>query len=262
MRRSLLVRLLGLLEEREVRREPEAPVPLVARLLGEELEVRQREGDPVRGHERDADLLRERVGRDEGLLEQRVDRAEEIPALPAAAFGGNASRALSQLDDLPRAQDRLGRDLLDAAEEEPEPRLPVSVDPYGLQAVVVLGAVLLEEPAQVQERQREHLPLTEQERHEQPSDAPVAVEERVDRLELRVGEPGVHERRERLIVQELLEVAENVHELPRWRRHERRVSDRRGAGADPVLRPPELARIAMLATHALHELGVDLANEP
>ncbi len=58
----------------EVRRKPEAPVPLVPSLLGQEVQAGERERDTVRGHERDAHLLGERIGRDQGLLEERVDR--------------------------------------------------------------------------------------------------------------------------------------------------------------------------------------------
>ena len=93
-------------------------------------------------------------------------------------------------------------------------------------------------------------------------DAAVAVEERVDRLELRVGERGLDERRQRVVVEEL---------LPRRRGS---PSARRAAAARSVasasvhpagpiqfwLRRNSPGR-GRVAAHAAHELLVQLAHE-
>ena len=73
-----------------------------------------------------------------------------------------------------------------ALEEEGEPALEIALAADAVEAPVVLGAMLLEEEAQVQERFAQQLPVLEQERDEQAADAAVAVEGGVDCLELRV----------------------------------------------------------------------------
>lgn len=53
---------------------------------------------------------------------------------------------------------------------------------------------------QVQHRLEEHAALGQQERRQQPADAPVAVQERVDRLELDVGERDPNENRKPIVL--------------------------------------------------------------
>ena len=113
----------------------------------------------------------------------------------------------------------------------------------------------LEEEAQVEERLGQQLPVLEQQRHEQASDAAVAVEVGVDDLELYVQESGTHERRQRVVcVQVLLERAEHLAQhLRRWR-HVRGVAGT--ASADPVLAATHLARKLLGAAQAAHEARV------
>ena len=90
--------------------------------------------------------------------------------------------------------DGLVGDRGDAVEEEVEPALPVALDAHGVEPTVVLFAMPLEEEAQVEERLGQQLPVLEQQRHEQAPDPAVAVEVRVDGLELHVQQPRAHER--------------------------------------------------------------------
>lgn len=53
---------------------------------------------------------------------------------------------------------------------------------------------------QKQHRLVEHAALGQQERRQQPADAPVAVQERVDRLELDVGERDPNENRKPIVL--------------------------------------------------------------
>jgi hypothetical protein len=62
------------------------------------------------------------------------------------------------------------RHLEHASQEEANPSLPSAVDAYGLQAVVVFGAVLLQVHAEVKQRLRQHLALAEQECDQQAAD--------------------------------------------------------------------------------------------
>ena len=69
----------------------------------------------------------------------------------------------------------------------------------------------LEEKAQVKQRLGEQLPVLQQERDEQATDAAVAVEKRVDSLELDVHEGGADERRQVVVaVDVLLKIAEET----------------------------------------------------
>ena len=69
----------------------------------------------------------------------------------------------------------------------------------------------LEEKAQVKQRLGEQLPVLQQERDEQATDAAVAVEKRVDSLELDVHEGGADERRQVVAaVDVLLKIAEET----------------------------------------------------
>jgi hypothetical protein len=93
-------------------------------------------------------------------------------------------------EQLPRGGDRLVGDRRDPVEEEVEPAFPVALYAHRVEATVVVLAVPFEEEAQVEQRLGQQLPVLEQQCHEQASDAAVAVEVRVDGLELHVQEPG------------------------------------------------------------------------
>ncbi len=73
------------------------------------------------------------------------------------------------------------------------------------------------------------------------ADAAVAIEEWMDRLELHVCEPGLDQRRERVVrVQPLLEGGQSGRDLIMWQWHETSVA--RPRTADPVLAPPAAMR--------------------
>lgn len=80
---------------------------------------------------------------------------------------------------------------------------------HALQVFVVLEAPHLEVEAQVQDRLRQRPLGTQEQRDEESSEATIAVEKRVNGLELHVGEPGLDQRWRPLglVVQELLERA-------------------------------------------------------
>ena len=95
---------------------------------------------------------------------------------------------------------------------------------HGHQPVVIFGAVHFEKVAQVEQRSAEDAALAEQKSDEQPADATVAIEKRVDGFKLRVDEAEVHERWQRIgVVQKLFQVAERVIHLRHGRRDETRV---------------------------------------
>lgn len=74
--------------------------------------------------------------------------------------------------------------LLDAAQEELEPPLPIALVANRLKPLVILASIAPEEMAQVEQRTRHHALLTHEERDQQAADAAIAVEEGVAGLEL------------------------------------------------------------------------------
>src|ERR1035441_2863965 len=156
--------------------------------------------------------------------------------------------------------------LLDAAEEEPEPTLPVALEPNGRQVRKVLVSMAPEVGAQVQDWGLQHTALAEQQGDEQPPDPAVAVEERMDGLELRVDQPADDQEGEARVqtvssMDVLLEGTDGLfHHLGRWWDE---GSLRQGAPGrpDPVLGGSELPRVPLRTTPLAQQVGMDLAQQ-
>ena len=197
-----------------------------------------------------------RTGREVSASQtRRADPALRPCVLNEFAIGGE------EHDQPPGGADGAVGRLVDAAQEELEPGLPVAVVPHGVEQPVVLGPVLLEVEAQVEQRLAEHAGVAEEQRDQQPPDAAVAVEEGVDGLELHVRERRLDEHRQvvAVVVQEALQGGHAVGDGRVRRRHEDGVAGARAA--DPVLAAAELARVLVAAAAAREQLGVDLAHE-
>lgn len=167
-----------------------------------------------------------------------------------------------KFEDFPGGLRSVVADFGDAAQEELYPLLPVATGADRHETVVVFGAVLLEVMAEVEERQPQDATLAEKESDEQAPDAAIAVEEWVDRLELRVGKSAEDEHGHgRGAVEEKLELPHGVVHVRDGRRNERGLGERASARTDPVLRSSEFARFEMTAAHAAHEPLVDLFED-
>ena len=101
--------------------------------------------------------------------------------------------------------------------------------------------MLLEVQADIQQRLPQQSIVGELKRDQQATDASVAIEKWVDRLELDVRECRLHERRRRFrfIVQEALEMLQALGNFIRWRRDERSVTG--PCPSDPDLAASEFA---------------------
>ena len=126
--------------------------------------------------------------------------------------------------------------LSDATEKEPDPRHQVALLAGEEQMVVVLAAMLLEVGREVEQRLWQCLAQYEHERDHQSADAAVAVEERMDDLELVVSDGELDQEREFGLVEEAFEVGERVVHLVGRRRDEDGVVER--AAAEPDRAPP------------------------
>src|SRR6266498_3703807 len=149
-----------------------------------------------------------------------------------------------------------------AFKEEAKPRFPFAIDSGRRELVVVLVAVFLEVEAEVEQRAREHFPLGgKEERHKESTDAAVAIEERVDCLEMRVCEGGLNEDgcRNGIVMEELLQGAHHRENflVGRWNV----AGSARPGASDPVLRSPKLSRRSLSSPHAGKEESVDFLDQ-
>jgi len=140
--------------------------------------------------------------------------------------------------------------------------VPVGIGADAQQRRVVLGAVRLDVRGQIEERLRQAAALSQEQRDEQAADTAVAVEERVDRLELLVHEGALDEiGQARPVLQEELPGGERGHHLIDRRWHVGGGRQRGSRRTDPVLRAAELARSHVRAAHATHEALVQFPDE-
>src|SRR3989441_8890368 len=137
---------------------------------------------PLGGRERDLELPLDApnravrvLGEEVHQLQGRLGRAGQL-VLPASH---------QRIDTLGSAQGIL-RLTGHTVQEILQPRLPLAPRVHPLQPLIVVGARRLEEGAQVQKRRGQDFPLHQKERDEQAANASVAVDERVDGLELDV----------------------------------------------------------------------------
>ena len=95
-----------------------------------------------------------------------------------------------------------------------------------------------------------------------PGHSAVAVEERVDGLELGVNKRAFYQgRHRRIVVHKHLKIAEGTVHFVNGRRNEAGLTQRAALRSDPVLGPAELARFLLASSNALQQLGVDLAYQ-
>src|SRR2546428_6913950 len=108
----------------------------------------------------------------------------------------------------------------------------------------------------------ERVALAKKKRDQQPADAAVAIEERMNRLELSVCEAYFDQQRQVIaFVQERFEVAESFRYFVRRWRNERGVRQRRPSRPNPILTATQLARSQSGSADAMQQLRVNLADE-
>jgi hypothetical protein len=120
--------------------------------------------------------------------------------------------------------------------------------------------VLLEEEAQVEEGLAQDPALHQHQHDQQPPQTPVAIEERVDRLELHVDKGRHHQPREVIVgMEETLQIRHAALHQPRGRRYEAGVAS--SGATDPVLAVPELTRQSIGATPTGEQHGMNLPQQ-
>ncbi len=132
-------------------------------------------------------------------LKQKVEYAMAIAGGTAAAFGNNLAMPLAQEENLSRSLRCLLTHFEDSLQEKAHPSLPVSFITNCLQAVIIFLPMLLEEMREIQYGLLQHVTPAEKQSYQQPSDTAVPVQERMNGLELGVGESDTHKQRYRLL---------------------------------------------------------------
>src|SRR6185437_12477622 len=142
-------------------------------------------------------------------MDRQRGRSGASQTLDSASVGGR------ELQQAHRRRCRLCRARNDGICEEFKPCFPIACLAYAVQQFVVCLPVLLEVQAQVEQWLAQQSVVGELQRDEQAADASVAIEKRVNRLELHVRERRLGKRWRYLwaIVQEALEIFQAVGDL-------------------------------------------------
>jgi hypothetical protein len=135
---------------------------------------------------------------------------------------------LAKQQDPARRFGGLPADLSDTSQEELEPTLPVACLADRLEPVVVRLSMSLEIVREIQHRLVQRSSLAHEKRDQEPAHAAVAIEERMDHLELSVREPIL--RRSGM----LSPSCKNVSRSERARRRRRRRHERGSASEEPA----------------------------
>src|SRR5271165_4693888 len=110
--------------------------------------------------------------------------------------GHHGAMVFAQGENAPGGFGRLPTYANHAAQKECKPFFPIAGVADGLEMLIVGSAVPFEKMVQIEHGLEENLTLTEEEGDEEPPDASVAVEERVNRLELGMSETNLNKQRE------------------------------------------------------------------
>src|SRR5579883_1211296 len=100
---------------------------------------------------------------------------------------------LPQVGDGARCIGRLLGCLHHAPQEEVYPPFPIAILANSHEPIVVFGAMALKKIAQIEQGAVQHATATQQERDEEAPDAPIAIQERVNGLELSMGQRAVNQ---------------------------------------------------------------------
>ena len=206
----------------------EDAVTAAAGPLREDSDLHEARHQVVRGGVTRLDRLADASHGEKRLSEQAFEHAVAVRCRAAQFAGDEGAVALPEGEDTACGLDRALAYLRNGEKEELDPFFPLAVVADRLKPFVVLGAVPLEEPRQVEHRLLEDLRATEQQGDQQAADPAVAVAKRVDRFELGVREADSDQGRRvgRVLSQVGLERIQSLPNLARRRWYEGGLPDR------------------------------------
>src|SRR3989344_5107465 len=143
-----------------------------------------------------------------------------------------------------------------STQKEQQPPVHVALCPYGLQVIKVFPSIVFEEGGKIQYRMLQKLFMHQMQRDEEASGAAVAIEKRVNRLELIMAHGYANEcgNLRRGLMPKTLKIAEEVGEIDEWRRNE--LCGGGSRSPDPVLAHANFSRHLVFATDSLQQHGV------
>jgi hypothetical protein len=128
-----------------------------------------------------------------------------------------------------------------------------------LQEFVVTVAVTLKIEAQVEQRLPKHAALAEQEREQEPSQTPIAIQKRMDGLELHMHQAELDQQRQPVVMEVLLEGIEALHQRLGRRRYKKGIAW--PASTNPVLTATKFAWSPLRASAFAQEHAMNLAEQ-
>jgi hypothetical protein len=150
-----------LIEEGKVRFVAIQPRPTLTGDLSKETEILEARDETVGSRKCDLESIGYVTDVDDWSLKKCREQLE--PVWPDALFDHGAAVEFTQLEDTLGCPSGFVGRRGDATEKKPKPSFPVAVATDGHQTVVVLGAVQLEEVAQVQQRPTQRVAMNQQE---------------------------------------------------------------------------------------------------
>ena len=123
------------------------------------------------------------------------------------------------------------------------------------------GTSPLEIRAEVKKGRGNDVSIDQEQSDQETAYPAVAVQEWMDRLELRVRQRRVDQRRQVLVMQKLLPIAETLHQLRGRRRHVGGVTQYASRRTGSVLAAPELGRRGRVAANAAHQALVYFSDQ-
>ena len=145
--------------------------------------------------------------------------------------------------------------------KEIEPRFPVAGKADVVEEFVIILAVHFEIETEVEHRLPQHLLLAQEQRDEQAAKTTIAVQKRMDSLELHVSQCRLEQCRGgvRLVVEEEFQRAHALRHRIGRRRNKGRIS--RPGAAYPVLAAPKFARCLIVATAFCQQHPMDFPEQ-
>lgn len=224
-----------------------APVPLQPRKLLENALFDHPVDQVVGRRKRRAGQILQIGDGDDRVLIQIFQHPIPVAGGSAKFLGDDLPVIFTQHQNLPGGCGGLPAHLRDPLEEEGQPSLPIAVVPYRLDAIIIFLTIPLEIIRQIQHRLEQHVLFTQQKRDEQPADASIAVQKRVDGLELGVDQADLDQQGQRRpVMEEPFQVAEGIEDFMGRGRNESGFGQGATARPDPVLAGSQLAGGQML----------------
>lgn len=150
-----------------------------------------------------------------------------------------------------------------ASQEESNSLSPFAIVAHGLQFLVILWTAALEKVREIKNRLKQYFLFAEQKSNKKSPHAPVAVQKRMNRLELGMRHSNPDERGAVSgIMEKRLQLPQSDGCFIGRRRNKFGLVQSATFRSDSVLPSPQFARSQVRSTRTLQKFGVDFSNQP